>query len=50
MQESDFVVQLDFINDFTNYGMDKLLLKFSANKGIAPEPIEKLLVVVSLVD
>lgn len=42
MQESDFVVQLDFINDFTNYGMDKLLLKFSANKGIAPEPIEKV--------
>lgn len=42
MQESDFVVQLDFINDFTNYGMDKLLVKFSANKGIAPEPIEKV--------
>ncbi|HOJ24413.1 MAG TPA: DNA repair protein RecN [Bacteroidales bacterium] len=42
MQESEFVVQLDFINDFTNYGMDKLLLKFSANKGIAPEPIEKV--------
>lgn len=42
MQESDFVVQLDFINDFTNYGMDKLLLKFSANKGIAPELIEKV--------
>ncbi len=42
MQDSDFVVQLDFINDFTNYGMDKLLLKFSANKGIAPEPIEKV--------
>ncbi|MDI6832680.1 MAG: DNA repair protein RecN [Bacteroidales bacterium] len=42
MQDSDFVVQLDFINDFTNYGMDKLLLKFSANKGIAPELIEKV--------
>jgi DNA repair protein RecN (Recombination protein N) len=42
MQDSNFVVQLDFINEVTNYGMDKLLLKFSANKGIAPEPIEKV--------
>lgn len=42
MQDSNFVVQLDFINEATNYGMDKLLLKFSANKGIYPEPIEKV--------
>lgn len=42
IQDSNFVVQLDFINEATNYGMDKLSLKFSANKGIYPEPIEKV--------
>lgn len=42
MQDSNFLVQLDFINEATSYGMDKLMLKFSANKGIYPELIEKV--------
>ncbi|HOB78408.1 MAG: DNA repair protein RecN [Bacteroidales bacterium] len=42
MQDGKFIIQLEKLDEPTIFGFDKLELKFSANKGIEPEALERV--------